>query len=129
MKKKFQKFSNLEPSAYLFEKIILAIEREKEREKRKKFFLVFLSLFAVSVILMPFSFNFFLIQVKNSGLSYFLSIIINNFNLFFVFWREFSLAVFESLPISAILIFLINIASFVFTLRLFLSKKRLLLNG
>lgn len=66
-------------------------------------------------------------QVESSGILYFISIAVNNFGVFLTLWQDFGLAILESMPIMGIVAFTISIGTALFTLRLFLYKKRLLL--
>ncbi len=115
------------PSAGLFDKIICAITLEKELKQTKKILLFFVALLGVSVILLPFSWLFFIYQWKISGAYYFIWTAITNLDIFFSLWQDFTLSILESLPIIAITFFAINIALFLFTIRLFLYKKGMLL--
>jgi hypothetical protein len=130
MRKDYEKiFSHLalpEPPAGLFERIILAIRREQELQKTKRLLFGFFSLLIISFIAMPFSWNLLTDQVKSFGTLSFLSAAVSNFGVFFTLWKEFSLAILESIPIMGLVVFIINIAIFLFTVRLFLYKKRLL---
>jgi len=131
MRKDFEKlFSRLdpaEPSAGLFDRIILAIEREREIRQKRRLLLGFLSLSIVSFIAAPFSWILLVNQVESSGIIYFISAAVSNLGIFLALWQDFSLAILESLPVMAITVFLVNIALILFTVRLFLHKKRLLL--
>jgi len=131
MRRDFEKiFSHLkpaEPAAGLFDRIILAIKREQELQKTKRLLFGFLSLLIVSFISMPFSWMLLVQQLKNSGILYFISAAISDFGIFLALWQNFALAILESLPIVAIVIFTVNMALVLFTVRLFLYRKRLLL--
>ena len=122
-------FTNLksrEPSSGLFDRIILAIKREQELQHSRRLLFVFLSLLLISLIATPLSGMVLVGQIENSGISYFISTAINDLEMFFAFWQDFGLAILESLPIVSIITFLLSLAVSVFTLRLFLYKKRLL---
>jgi hypothetical protein len=126
-KKFFNQLQNLEPSPELFDRIILAIKREQEFQKTKRLLFGFLFLFVVSLVATSFSFRMLVSQAKNSGILYFISTAAYDFGTFLNFWKDFSLAILESLPIVEIIFFAINLIIFLFTIRLFLSRKRLLL--
>ena len=117
-----------EPPAGLFDRIILAIEKEHDLRQSRRLLFAFLSLLIISAISAPFSFSLLINQIKSSGIHYFISSAFSNFGVFISFWKEFSLAILESIPIAAVAIFLLDMALVIFTLRLFLYKKRLLLN-
>lgn len=131
MRKDYEKlFTHLEPKeppAGLFDKIILAIQREQKLRHTKRLVFSFLALLGVSLGAAPFSFALFIEQVENSGILYFLSAAISDLNMFFALWQDFGIAIIESLPIMGILAFTINLILLVFTVRLFLHRKRLLL--
>ncbi len=131
MRKDYEKlFTRLEPPeppAGLFDRIILAIKREQELRNTKRLAFGFLALLIVSLAAAPFSWSFFSGQIAESGVLQFMSIAISDFGVFFSLWPEAVMAVAESLPVMGIVIFAINIIMAVFTLRLFLYKKRLLL--
>ncbi len=118
----------LEPPAGLFDKIILAIQKEQELRHTKRILAGFLLLLIISVISTPFSFSLLIDEIKSSGINYFVSTAFSNFSIFLSLWKEFGLAVLESIPIVALAIFILDMALVLFTLRLFLYKKRLLLN-
>jgi len=130
MRKDFEKlFANLEPKeppVDLFDRIILAIKREQELRHTKRLLFGFLFLLLVSLVATPLSGTMLVSQVENSGISYFISAAISDSGTFFAFWQDFSLAILESLPIMGMMTFLLSLALSVFTLRLFLHRKRLL---
>jgi hypothetical protein len=131
MPKNYKKFFNnlkqIEPPPPLFNRIILEIKREQELQKTKRLLFGFLFLFIVSLVATPFSFRMLVSQAKNSGTLYFISTVVYDFETFLNFWKDFSLSILESLPIVEIIFFAINLIIFLFTIRLFLSRKRLLL--
>ena len=115
-----------EPPAGLFDLIILAIRREQELRNTKKLAFGFLILLVVSFTAAPFSWTLFVGQIQDSGMLQFIGVALNDLGAFFASWQDFSLAIAESLPIMGIAIFTVNMILAVFTLRLFLYKKRLL---
>ncbi len=124
-------FSNLElkePPVGLFDRIILAIKREQEARKTKRLLFGFLFLLLVSLIATPLSGAMLVNQIESSGIFYFISTAIGDLGTFFALWQDFGLAILESLPIGGIMTFLLSLAVSVFTLRLFLRRKRLLLS-
>jgi hypothetical protein len=126
-KKFFNRFQNLEPRPELFDRIILAIKREQEFQKTKRLLFGFLFLFVVSLVATPLSWKMLVSQAKNSGILYFISTAVYDFGTFINLWKEFSLAILESLPIVEIIFFATNLIIFLFTIHLFLSRKRLFL--
>ena len=131
MRQDFEKlFSHLkpaEPPAGLFDRIILAIKREQELQHTKRLLFSFLFLLVASLIATPLSWTILVNQVENSGIIYFVFAAVSDFGIFLTLWQDFGLAILESLPIMGIVVFTISIGVALFTLRLFLYKKRLLL--
>jgi len=130
MRKDYEKlFTHLEPPeppAGLFERIILAVKREQELRNTKRLAFGFLALLAVSLIAAPFSWTSFSVQMAESGVLQFISVATSDLGTFLSLWPDSIMAVAESLPVMGITIFTINMILAVFTLRLFLYKKRLL---
>lgn len=116
-----------EPSAGLFDRIIAAITQEKELRKTRKLSCFFLAMLIVSLGAMPFSLPLFVGALKHSGSAYFISTVLGNMRLFLTLWPDFSLSILESLPLAAITLFALNVALLLFSVRLFLHKKGLLL--
>jgi len=116
-----------EPPAGLFDRIILAIKREQELQHKRRLLFGFLFLLVVSLITTPLSLIMLVNQLESSGISYFISTVVSDFGAFLTLWQDFSLAILESFPIAGMLIFTLTLIVSVFTLRLFLYKKRLLL--
>jgi hypothetical protein len=130
MRKDYEKlFTHLEPKeppAGLFERIIFAIKQEQELRNTKRLAFGFLALLIVSLSSAPFSWGLLSEQIAESGVLQFISIAINDFGTFLSLWPDAVMAIAESLPIMGIAVFTINMILAVFTLRLFLYKKRLL---
>jgi hypothetical protein len=131
MRQDFEKlFSHLtpaEPPAGLFDRIILAIKREEELRHTRRLLFSFLFLLVVSFVATPLSWTILVNQVEDSGFSYFISTALKDFGTFLVLWKDFSLAILESLPLTGMMIFVTSLGMSIFTLRLFLYRKRLLL--
>jgi hypothetical protein len=132
MRKDYEKlFTHLEPPeppAGLFERILLAIKHEQELRKTKRLAFGFLALLLVSVATLPFSWTLFSRQMAESGILQFISVAIGDFGTFLSMWPDFVMAIAESLPVIDIVIFTLNMILVIFTLRLFLYKKRLLVD-
>lgn len=126
MRRCYQKFQ-LEPPAGLFDRIIRAIEREQGLRQARRLLFGFFALLVVSLISTPFSLLLLVGQIKSSGVFYYFSAAIGNFGLFWALWQEFCLAILESLPVIALAVFAASFAILLFTVRLFLYKKKLLL--
>jgi hypothetical protein len=115
-----------EPPEGLFDRIILAIKREKENRQTKRLLFGFLLLLIVSFVATPLSLTILLNQIKTSGIFYLISTAVSDFGTFLVVWKDFILAILEFLPITEIITFLISLGICLFTLRLFLYRKKLL---
>jgi len=131
MRKDYEKlFTHIkpeEPPAGLFDRIILAIKQEQELQHTKRLLFSFLFLLVASLIATPLSWSILINQIESSGILYFISTALSDFGTFLVLWKDFSLAILESLPLAGMMIFAISLGMSIFTLRLFLYKKRLLL--
>ena len=125
--KLFSRLEKKEPPEGLFDRIILAIKREQELRHTKRLLFGFLSLFVISLVSLPFSWSMLVKEINTSGISYFISSAFSDFNTFVILWREFSLAIFESLPLTGMIAFAVSLGLAAFTVRLFLYQKRLLL--
>ena len=130
MRRNFEKlFTHLEPvepATGLFDRIILAIKREQELRNTKKLAFGFLALLVISLASAPFSWSLLVSQIQDSAVLYFVSAALSDIGTFFALWQDFGLAVAESLPIAGITVFALNMILAIFTIRLFLYKKRLL---
>lgn len=115
-----------EPSANLFDRIILAIKKEQETRQTRRILFGFLFLLVASLVATPVSWAVLANQAGRSGITYFISTAASDLGAFFVLWQNFSLAIIESLPMMGIIVFVISINLALFTIRLFLYKKRLL---
>lgn len=125
--KSFKHFKPAEPSAGLFDRIILAIKKEQELQHTKRLLLGFLILSVASFAALPISWAMLVNQVESSGILHFISVAVSDFGMFLALWQDFSLAILESLPILGMAVFAISAGMALFTLRLFLYRKRLLL--
>lgn len=127
LKESFSRRHPAGPSVGLFDKIILAIQREQELRRTRRLLLGFLFPLVVSFVSIPLSWNILINQIRDSGISYFVSAAVSDFGTSLLLWKEFGLAIFESLPLAGILVFAASLAISIFTLRLFLHRKRLLI--
>ena len=100
MRKDYEKlFTHLkpkEPSVRLFDRIILAIQREQELRHTKRLVFSFFTLLIISLVATPFSFALFTEQMENSGILYFFSAAISDLNMFFALWQDFGIAIIEA---------------------------------
>jgi len=116
----------IRPPRGLFERIIASIRNEEELRKTKRIAVIFLFLLVISVISLPFSWSFLSTQLTRSGFLTFLALGLSNLGAVFSLFPEFVMAVAESLPVMGLTVFILNVALVVFTIRLFLYRKRLL---
>lgn len=123
----FIHLKSVEPPLGLFDKIILAVKKEQGLRQTKNLAFTFLFFLVVSLITTPFSWAMLVSQIESSGIYYLLSVAVSDFGVFLVFWQDFSLAILESLPIASIIAFAVSFGISLFTLRLFLYRKRILL--
>ncbi len=126
LEKPFTDLKSAEPSRGLFDRIIIAINKERERRQTRRLLFGFLVLLLVSLIATPISGAILAEQMESSGVSYFFSAAVGDLDTFFAIWQDFCLAILESLPIASIVIFFFSLAVAIFTLRLFLYRKKLL---
>jgi hypothetical protein len=128
-KKLFNNLKAVEPPPALLDRIILAIKKEQEFQKTKRLLFGFLFLFVVSLVATPLSWKMLVSQAKSSGTFYFISTAVSDFEIFLTFWKDFSLAILEVLPVTEIMFFSICLGISIFTLRLFLKNKNLIFKG
>jgi len=124
--KLFDRIELPEPRLGLFDRIILTIKREQELRQTKKLLFGFVAMFLISLSAIPFSSVMLINQIKNSGIFYFIFTAFSDFGTFLGSWQNFGLAILESLPITGLIAFIVSLGLAVFTLRLFLYKKRIL---
>jgi len=124
--KLFSQIEPPEPALGLFDRIILAIKKERELRQTKKIFFFFAAMLFVSLAAIPFSSVMLLNEIKSSGIFYFVFTVFSDFGIFLGSWQNFGLAILESLPIAGLITFVISLGLALFTLRLFLHKKRTL---
>ncbi len=123
------KFNIINPNSNLYDRIILAIQKEKENQTNqiRKFVIFFTGLFCLSATLTITSIVQFIKAWQNSGLIYLFRTITSDFSLFLSLWKYFTLAFIESFPIINLIIFIFCLAFTTFSLRLIFYKKYLLI--
>ena len=133
MKRRFEKVAKeakpINPPPELFDRIILAIKTEQEIQIAQKLLFDFLFLFSVSIMFLPFSWSVLINQLEKSGTISLFSVLVSDFGIFLTFWKDFSLAILEVLPVTEIIFFSISLGISIFTLRLFLKNKNLIFKG
>ncbi|MDD5639231.1 MAG: hypothetical protein PHR47_00250 [Candidatus Pacebacteria bacterium] len=132
MEKEYKKlFMNMEeanPSNKLFEKIMLRISREEKLSIVKKRIAVF-SVFLI-ISLGGFVYSFIAVQnaLVSSGFTQFFSLIFSDFNIVIAYWQNFLFTLLESLPVFAMVVFLIMF-SIVLSFLTFLMKDMKFINS
>ena len=131
MRKDFEKLLThlkpIEPPDGLFERVTLAIQREQQRQRQRRWlFGLSFALFALSAL--PFSYLLLANQIKESGVFYFFASLFMDWNLLFAFGKEYLLAILESLPITGITIFLGNLVFLLFAWRILITNKTCVLS-
>lgn len=116
----------IEPSKGLFDRIILAIKQEQELKRTRKLLFGFLFLLVLSLTATPISLAMLINQARSTGIYYFVSAALSDLGVFANLWQDFILAIIEGLPLTGIVAFIFSVGVSIFTLRLFLYKKRLL---
>ncbi|OGZ68867.1 MAG: hypothetical protein A3D44_04260 [Candidatus Staskawiczbacteria bacterium RIFCSPHIGHO2_02_FULL_42_22] len=109
--------------AGVFDGIILAIKQAEQHRQSRRVLCFFIVIFGVSLGALPFSLAVLIGAWNRSAIGYFLSAALENGVLFFSFWQDFLLSIAESLPMLALVVFAVNVALLLFTLRLFIHKK------
>lgn len=117
-----------QPSTNLFDKIIAAIEQEKQLRHGKNILLAFAFFLFGSAALAPFSLSLFVAAWRISGTYYFIESALFHAGFAVRAWQVFFLAATESFPFMPMVLLIINIACLLFALRLFLHRQGLLLN-
>ena len=109
--KSFKKIDAVEPPKDLSFRILSAIETEARRSGKNKF-IFFGSLSVISLIFMIPAFQYFIQEFYISGFYSYISILFSDTNTVLALWKEFSIAIMESLPVFGITVFLS--ATFIF---------------
>lgn len=125
--KLFTRLEPPEPPAGLLDRILLAIRREQELRHTRRLAFGFLTILIISVSAAPFSLTFLFDEAANSGVAQFISIAVSDLATFLALYPDSFLAVAESLPVMGLALFAVNMILAVFTLRLFLHRKRMLI--
>lgn len=122
-----QLFSHLEPAlppAGLFERVVSAIRQEQElRRKRKLFFASFIFLF-IAIFAAPFSWIYMAGQAADSGVVYFLSAAAGNLGIFAQYWKDFCMAILDSLPLGGLTVCVVNLGLALFAFNLLILWKK-----
>ncbi len=123
----FQNTKTGEPCDGLFDRILCAIGKEKESHQTKQILVAFFFLFVISAAILPFSFSLVASQWRASGINYFISAPMWNLRFSLVLWQDVALSILEALPVTSLVFFAINLSLFLFTIRLFIHRKGILL--
>ena len=120
--KLFTHLKPVEPPGDLFERVVFAIQKEQQLQRKRRqlfgFSIALLALFAL-----PFSSLLLTNQIKESGIFYFFASLFMDWNLILALGKEYLLAILESLPIVGITIFLGNLVFILFAWRILITNK------
>ena len=114
------------PSDELCSRIIIAIRREEELKRSRRKAISFLLCFAVSAIMAPISFSMLPAELERTGFIYYASTAVSDLGVFMVLWKDFSLAIIESLPLLVLAICAASIVTILYTLRMFLRDRKII---
>jgi hypothetical protein len=106
----------MEPQG-LYEKVILRIEAEKQRQiARKQLGVVLMVFLSLSVAAIP-VWNAFWASIGQSGFGQYLSLIFSDSRVVISHWQDFGLSLLESLPVVNVAGFLAILLTFLLTLK------------
>ncbi len=110
-----------EVPAGLLEKVLDCVhEKQKAAAKRKTIFIV--AAFLTSAASLVPSFFYFTLQASKTGFLNYSSLMFSDMSVVFTYWRNFSIALLETLPTLSLAIFLITLIWFLQSLK-FLVKN------
>lgn len=101
----------------LYEKVIVRIEAEKQRQiARKRLSLVLMVLLSLSIAAIP-VWNAFWISFAQSGFGQYLSLMFSDSRVVMNHWQDFGLSLLESLPVMSVAGFFAILLAFLLTLK------------
>lgn len=105
----------------LLVKIMARIQQEKKiMELRKR--LIFFSFITIgSAITLAPAFNALRLELAQSGISQYLSLLFSDYSTVIILWQEFTLSVLETFPVMTVIVFLAAVFAFLVSLR-FLAR-------
>jgi hypothetical protein len=124
-KQLFSCLSTNEPSDTLLRDIMFSIRKEQVKQRSKRLIINSASLFLVACVLAPFSWHILVNEVKSSSFMYFVSVTFNNFGVFLTFWKDFLLAILESMPVVGLVALGFNLVIFLLAFRFLLSRRNI----
>ena len=110
-------FNAPEPPADLFHKIITRIKEEHRLMSIRRRIFVFSSLSIISIIALIPAFGWVQKSFTESGFFQFLSLIFTDTSVVLAYWKSFTLALIESLPIITLSVFLTVLSVFLSSLK------------
>jgi len=124
-----ENFPIVEPPHGLFDKIINRIHREQRLLILRRI-VVFSVLFLGSLIAIVPSFNTLSLNMEQTGFLKFSALIFSDFSLVMAYWKNFSLAVLETLPavslvilVAVLLILLQSLKSLIKNIKIYGNRK------
>lgn len=99
----------LKPSRELRQKIILGIIKE-EQHSAKVYFFAFSAILLVSLVGVVASFKYLMQGFTESGFYEYLSLLFSGDSTVYIYWKELSLSLIDSMPVIGIIAFLTAIA-------------------
>lgn len=119
--KLFSYLKREDPPEGLLERVIFAVEKEKQKRQFKAK-IALISAFAASIIAVPFSFSLLIRQISNSGFFYFIFSAAGNLSAFSAYWKDFLLAMAEVAPISGMAAVGGNVVIIMIIVNIFINK-------
>lgn len=105
----------------LLAKIMVRIQQEKKIRQLRRQLIIFSFATASSAFALAPAFNTLRLELAQSGIASYFSLLFSDFTTVITFWSEFSLSILEILPVMAVIIFLSAILAFLVSLK-FLVK-------
>jgi hypothetical protein len=102
---------NIEPPAYLYEKIMKRIHKEERLLVLRRVILFSITLTGSVVAFFP-SFNMLISDFNQSGFLHFLSLTFSDFSIVATYWKSFTIILLESLPALSLALFLAVLLTF-----------------
>ena len=118
---------NSEVPAGLFEKILNRIHREQRIIVIRNTILICIAFFASLIAIVP-SFAMLSSDASQSGFLNFSSLMFSDSSVILTYWRSFSLALLETLPVISLAVFLLIVVVFLQSLRSLVKNLKTLNN-
>ena len=116
-RKVMQHLEEVVPSGLLYRRIVARIHRAEQKRARLRLGCATLGTLLSCVVFIP-VFNYFVLELVQSGVTQYISLVLSDGGLLLASWQEFLLSLAESLPITGISLLLGIIFLFLGSLRL-----------